>query len=488
MKSSPIMSLFSTAPPVRRSPSSFLISVVLHAFAFALLFAGLNRPRKVDMKSDIERYAVRVMELHRDEPKDRRLAQKTIAAPGRQAGAQAPVAGGGPEAVAAAQIPLNFIAKKEAAQTLIQPEVRQEIVIHHEAALPQIVQWSPPDNTLSKIVPPPPRPVATVKVPPTLDLPNQEMRVADLKLSANRFETKAPLPAPSKTSPVNVQAPDQSQRVPETAAKSAARPTPASIISLSDIKLQDGTATLPMVNEVAPTPFSGSLSPGQANSQSPNGSGKADGKVNGASAGQTAGNVAGKTGGAIGPVGQNGANGIGLSATGGQQQGEGDNGISGGSQRSVVRINQPKDGKFGVVVVGASLADDYPETTNMWRGRLAYTVYLHVGVSKNWILQFCLPRSQAADSSGSVVRPEAPWPYDITRPSIDPDVNADAIMVHGFVNTLGRFEQLAVIFPTELTEAKFLLHALQQWQFRPATQNGQATQVEVLLIIPDETE
>jgi hypothetical protein len=61
-------------------------------------------------------------------------------------------------------------------------------------------------------------------------------------------------------------------------------------------------------------------------------------------------------------------------------------------------------------------------------------------------------------------------------------------MVHGFVNAAGRFEQLAVVFPTELAEAKFLLRALQQWQFRPAMQNGQATTVEVLLIIPDQTE
>jgi hypothetical protein len=119
---------------------------------------------------------------------------------------------------------------------------------------------------------------------------------------------------------------------------------------------------------------------------------------------------------------------------------------------------------------------------------LAYTVYLHVGVGKNWILQYSLPRMQEAASTGSAGRPDAPWPYDITRPSIDADANADAIMIHGFVNALGRFEQLAVIFPTELAETKFLLHALQQWQFRPAMQNGQATAMEVLLIIPAVTE
>jgi hypothetical protein len=153
-----------------------------------------------------------------------------------------------------------------------------------------------------------------------------------------------------------------------------------------------------------------------------------------------------------------------------------------------VHITLPKDGKFGVVVVGSSLAEDYPETGHLWSGRLAYTVYLHVGVGKNWILQYCVPRVQEAASTGGAGRPDAPWPFDITRPSIDADSNTDAIMVHGFVNSLGRFEQLAVIFPTELTEAKFLLHALQQWQFRPGMQNGQATAMEVLLIIPAETE
>jgi hypothetical protein len=45
-----------------------------------------------------------------------------------------------------------------------------------------------------------------------------------------------------------------------------------------------------------------------------------------------------------------------------------------------------------------------------------------------------------------------------------------------------------VIFPTALAEAKFLLHALQQWQFRPSMQSGKPAVVEVLLIIPAETE
>jgi hypothetical protein len=287
--------------------------------------------------------------------------------------------------------------------------------------------------------------------------------------------------------------------VPETASKSSGPATPASIISVSEIKLQDGTATLPMISEVAPTPFSGSLTPGQPKSSSETGNGKTDSKLNGAGAGPTSGN---RTGTAVantnGPVGQGGVgqNGVGQGGVG--QGGVGQGGVGGGAnglsgpgsggsdttEFKVVHIALPKNGSFGVVVVGSSLAEDYPETVDLWKGRLAYTVYLHVGITKNWIMQYSIPRSQAVTSIDGAGRPDAPWPYDITRPSIDPDVNADAIMVHGFVNTAGRFEQLAVVFPTALAEAKFLLHALQQWQFRPSMQSGQPTAVEVLLIIP----
>ena len=60
--------------------------------------------------------------------------------------------------------------------------------------------------------------------------------------------------------------------------------------------------------------------------------------------------------------------------------------------------------------------------------------------------------------------------------------------LHGFIDDAGHFEKLAIIFPAQFAQSKFVLGALQQWQFRPAEQNGQSTAVEVLLIIPEETE
>jgi len=73
------------------------------------------------------------------------------------------------------------------------------------------------------------------------------------------------------------------------------------------------------------------------------------------------------------------------------------------------------------------------------------------------------------------------------RPNIPPGaVDADALMIHGFVNQAGRFEALSVLFPPQFAQAQFVLDALTQWQFRPAAQNGQNVLVEVLLIIPEE--
>jgi hypothetical protein len=83
----------------------------------------------------------------------------------------------------------------------------------------------------------------------------------------------------------------------------------------------------------------------------------------------------------------------------------------------------------------------------------------------------------------------APWPFNIVRPSNGPgEMEADALMIRGFVNTAGRFEGLAVVVPPDYAGRKLMLESLQQWEFRPAVQNGQNVRVEVLLIIPEEAQ
>src|SRR5205814_1462504 len=150
-------------PALRREPSGVLVSLSAHAVVCVLLYLGLHRARTVESNSNPPRFAVRIMELRKEEPK--------------------------------IQVPVL--------KAIVRPD----------------------------------------------ELPDSR--------------PKAPLPAPSKTSPIAVPATQQAQQMPETASKNAGKPTPAGVMSASTIQLQEGTATLPMINEVAPAPYAGALSAGQ---------------------------------------------------------------------------------------------------------------------------------------------------------------------------------------------------------------------------------
>jgi hypothetical protein len=58
------------------------------------------------------------------------------------------------------------------------------------------------------------------------------------------------------------------------------------------------------------------------------------------------------------------------------------------------------------------------------------------------------------------------------------------VVVHGFLEVSGRLENLRVLGAGGAEEAPSLLPVLQQWELRPATQDGRAVRVEVLLAIP----
>jgi hypothetical protein len=147
----------------------------------------------------------------------------------------------------------------------------------------------------------------------------------------------------------------------------------------------------------------------------------------------------------------------------------------------------PKGGQFGSVIVNDDLEQQFPELEGAWTGRIAYTAYLHVGLPKPWIMQFSLPRNTPPAAPGTNSRLEAPWPFEIVRPNLPPgSVDADSVMIRGYVDEDGRFQNLSVVFPQPFSNAQFVIAALQKWQFRPAQHNGLAAKVEVLLIIPED--
>jgi hypothetical protein len=103
-------------------------------------------------------------------------------------------------------------------------------------------------------------------------------------------------------------------------------------------------------------------------------------------------------------------------------------------------------------------------------------------------MQYCLPRSseQALKVKGSATPVEPPFPFLILRPNLRFEPEMDYLIVHGVVTSTGKFEQLSIIGTTNYPQERLLLSSLGQWEFRPASKDGQATVVEVLLIIPRE--
>ncbi len=337
----------------------------------------------------------------------------------------------------------------EGKQILVQPELKAHVATADAVPVPNVLVWTPQLKPADTIVPPTPEQLPTVDVQTSLNIPNEELQLADLPQTAADRTPAITTPPAGSSSPIAVKGPSDVKMAPATASAPTADPTPAAVLSVSDLKMNDGTVALPPVNET-----------------------RGDSKKEGAAAQRdSAQNGIGDPAGAKSAVGD---------AAGADQL---------AASETAERIELPKDGKFNVVVIGSSLSDQYPETLEVWSDRVAYTAYLHVGTPKAGILQYAQLREAEAAGAGSVAHLDAPWPYDIFRPNLlARDLNADALMVHGVLNEAGRLVNLAIAYPAGYVHSSYVLHELQQWQFRPAQQRGKPTAVEVLLIIPEEND
>jgi hypothetical protein len=533
MPPSGMTTLFTQRSDQGPQPLSFAFSVVVHGVAIAITwFAIAYRPPFT--KVITEHYSVRKLDLHMpDMPQLAANARAPLPSARPAPRAPAPPAPPAPSAPAAAGssapapvAPPQTAPAKPGPQTLVQPDLPKPVQLTQEIPLPQIVIWSPTNKVeLKTVTPPQPQKPTSADVKPSVESPNQELNLANVNVASSFHPSPRNIVPPSTTSPVTVHSPQpQVQLPPVTASQSTLQPTPVQIMSLSDLRAGNQTVNLPPVNETKASNTQGALGQGQAqNSQvaqsSPNAKPEATGGGQNPAAkandqGKGAGpNQAAKTnnedaGSGQGPVAKVTSPGAGAGQgtnpstnnTPGPAAPSGEaapahpgSGTNSDSDQNIVAgatlVAVPKDGHFSSVIVGDSLQDRYPEIGDVWSGRLTYTAYLHVGLAKSWILQYSLPRAADASHAGTVARLDAPWPYNIVRPNLEPgSVDADALMVHGFVNQSGRFETLSVLFPEDFPRAQFVLAALQQWQFRPAAQDGQPARVEVLLIIPQEYE
>jgi hypothetical protein len=487
MAPSNTMSLFDQRPDQGPRPTPIAASFVLHTFVIAVVwFAVTYRPPFTRVATD----HLPVRELDLNIPDEMRTPPR-IHAPAASAGAHSPASQGKPSPSDPA---LREVAQAQPGpQTLIQPDVQHPVTLPEQIPVPQVAIWQPSAVPVKKIVPALPQKPAPSEVKPSVESPNEELAIADVKISSTFHPTPKPIVAASTTSPVAIKAPPQPPVPLSTTSLTAKPPTPAALLSLSNLRMKEGVAILPPVNESVVVKSPGSLT-GQSKDA--------------ASAGKENASVKpGQGGSSTGPAGNPNSHntspgpglafkisgpGIGPSNSKSDepepQAGTGPADID-SNQLSTTAVNVPKDGRFSSIIVGNSLQDEYPEIGGVWNGRVVYTVYLHVGLSRSWVLQYSLVRApeDSQTAAGSAI--EAPWPYTIVRPNLDPgSLDADALMIHGFVSQSGHFESLSMVFPQAFPQAQFVIAALEKWQFRAAMQGGQAARVEVLLIIPEQSE
>lgn len=453
-------------------PSAFFVSFVVHIGTVALVVLGfLSIPEFRPLRRG-DAFMMREVELNRPDLTNQRSAANDQYYPGKSRAADHESAS---KQVAAPATQHQFKALPVARHTLIQPDVPLNKLVMKEAQLPAVLLWSMPVPKIKVLAPPIQHPSNTALIRPSITRPTDQIVPSDIPITATAFSTTAPMPPPSASSPVSVVGPSPTPRVPETSSVASTLPASAAVLSVSDTRVTTGVVALAPVNQTAAGTRDGGMVDGRAGNSLVNGQGNAESKGN---------ETAGVENGANSGKGTGSKPGAQASNQGDQHAGSGgDQGT--GNLGAGKHITLPPNGQYSVVVVGSDLKDQYPEIQDVWGGRLVYTVYLHVGLAKSWILQYTLPADMTASQAGSMNRLEAPWPYSIVRPTVIPaEVNADALMIHGYVNQSGKFESLGFAFSPGSFDLNYILKALQQWQFRPAKLNGQVAKVEVLVIVP----
>jgi len=456
--------LFSQITEARRDPLSLAISALTHGVLFALLFFGLVQTPLASHPPLRKRAKMRTVEMHlHDFPLPRPIPADKTRSP-RRSNALAQSHGATSNGHAPMAVPDT--PATPALQTLIQPDIPPAPELFHPIPVPLLVLRSPQPQPDQKIVAPPPQENIAAEVRASLQPPNRESTLADIAINSTAFESQKLPVLPSTTTAVTVHGPELKQEAPQTTSEQSSQPATATVTSLSDLRMHEGTILLPPVNEKSPAPPAAGLSNDPHEAAKAGSAPEKDKAVPTNSPAETAGS---------GPQP--------LGAPG-ESSGKGS-----GGDPSVKRIILPKDGKFPIVTIGNSFEEEFPETAGIWSGRLSYTVFLHVGQPKNWILQYSIPRADLDAATGSSARLEAPWPTDILVPTLPPgSVNSDALIVHGLLDANGHFQQMAVVFPPDFEQAGYLVDTLDHWVFRPAVQNGVNTGVEVLLIIPETTD
>jgi hypothetical protein len=457
------LELFAQPPETSRLPAGFVASLLFHSLAVFVVSFGVFYVPPLDPRPLHDHLAVRRIALDSpDRPK-----RHPIFAPARS-----PLPNKSTEArLKQAAPPLKL---HKSRQLLLQPDLPTEADLIHEVPLPTVVVWTAENTPTPEIAPPAAEKPVTANVAPAPDAPNLETELAEASL-VPEISASLKLPAViAATTPIRIHAPGHEEKPPSMSTQAKTPPTPAAVMALGQLQLKHGTAVLPAVNETA---------------TESNGTTGLDTHSEEAAAATKALNPPLAETSAADPklLAPKPADPRAAQAAGAMERAPASSSFEVAEEAThTSQITLARDGQFSAVVVGASIEDQYPELSSVWRGRMAYTVYLHVGLRRSWTLEYAATADDEAAAGGAVTHLEAPWPFSIVRPNLPSGAfNSDALMVHGYVNTDGRFEDLEIAFPADFPEAGFVLKTLAEWQFRPASAEGKPARVEVLLVIPE---
>ena len=371
-------------------------------------------------------------------------------------------------------IPVKITAK----QTILQAEMPPVIPVQIDKKLPQLVFWDaeatkprdrPVDPGNRKLRVETPRLAST----PLLEAPNLELKTSDLKMASAPVPPSAALTVPPATTmPVRMLQPGKDAAGPTSIDPYTGEPVQVIALSADPAPLTDALKSLfiPAGNQMArlpgATPFFGFPSPGGGTDGSGGSSANsADGGDGNGHASGPGGSGNGKLFGILNPPGLNG---------------------------TPLRIIHPNNGVFDIVVVQTSTSEAFPDTAEALSGRPIYTVYLQVGSTKEWVLQFCIPDKGGPVQTGGLVslgKPApigAPYPMVTVRPPEDWQHGSDYLLVHGFLDESGRFRDLRILSGEAAAPptTSALLDYLGYWEFRPAVRDGRPVKVEVILAVP----
>jgi len=389
---------------------------------------------------------------------------------------------------------------KPVKQTLIQPDVPPDLTLAHEIPLPAAIVWTdaklPP---MRKRFIAPPATVTSVKT--VQSAPENAPIITSIRephpgASSLAGIVPAALPKWQKTfvGPPSRGRQEATRQVSEIGVPDTGALSGGNLISLPADPVVSGTVALPPANQIARSDVGTAGSPnGRLGGI---GSGGNKQQASGGMQQQTAaGSADSGSGTAAKAVGSSGTT-VGTATMASAAPGNGPNGVwtaSGSAAEpkpiqipGLRRIELPKNGNFGAVISGSAAAGSYPESAGALSGKIIYTVYIKVGLRKSWILQYCLPKGEDKQPGAgrSSVAVGAPWPFLMMRPDQWTASGPDYMILHGTITSAGRFDQLAVIFPGDFAERDMIVNSLKLWEFRPASRDGAAVAVEVLLIIP----